>query len=119
MISFALAQQLKHAGITQRTGANARYFLNEHLMINRENAIHMWYADKAKQGWDLKLEEELVYCPTVSELIEGCGVPFALSSEVAGHWSAKHVLLGNTLIGEGATPTEAIARLWLAIHAKI
>jgi len=119
MISFALAQQLKHAGFTQRSTRNARYFVNEHLMIFREEAIHMWYADKAKQGWEVKLEEEIVYCPTTSELIEGCALPFSLSSDMVGHWTAKHVMLEGTAVGEGPTPAEAVARLWLAVHAKI
>ncbi len=119
MISYELALQLKQAGFTQRNNGNATYFLNQHLMINREDAIRMWFADKAKQSWDVKVEEELVYCPTTTELIEGCGFPFALSSDAAGHWAAKNFILGEAAIGEGATAAEAVARLWLAVHAKI
>jgi len=119
MIPFALAQELKKAGLTQSTANNAKYFVNEHLMINREDAVRMRYADKAKKDWEMKVEEELVYCPTLSELVEGCGLPFVLSSETHGHWHAKNVVLDETAVGEGATPAEAVARLWLIRRINI
>jgi hypothetical protein len=119
MIPFALAQELKNAGLTQSAASNARYFVNEHLVIHREDAIRMWYADKAKKDWELKVEEELVYCPTLSELVEGCGFPFVLSAETHGHWSAKNVVLDNPAVGAGATPEEAVARLWLIRRTNI
>ena len=113
MISFALARELKDAGLTQPAGHNARYFVNEHLVIRREDAVRMWYADRAKKDWTLKIEEELVYCPTLSELIEGCGFPFVLTSQAHAQWTAKNVVLGESAVGEGATPEEAVAKLWL------
>jgi hypothetical protein len=113
MIPFELAHELKKAGFTQSAANNARYFVNEDLMINREDAVHMWHADKEKKDWELKVEEQLVYCPTLSELIEGCSLPFVLSSETTGHWRAKDAVLDEPAIGEGATPVEAVARLWL------
>jgi hypothetical protein len=119
MISFALAQELRNAGLTQSLAATAKYFLNEHLMIIREDALRMWHADHAKRNWELKIEEELVYCPTLSELIEGCGLPFALSAEATGHWCAKNNLLGEATVGEGSSPAEAVARLWLICHKNI
>ena len=39
MISFALARQLKDAGLTQRTNSNSVYFINDHLKIRREDAL--------------------------------------------------------------------------------
>jgi hypothetical protein len=119
MIPFGLAHELKKAGFTQSAANNARYFVNEHLMINREDAVHMWHADKEKKDWELKVEEELVYCPTLSELIEGCSLPFVLSSETTGRWHAKDVVLDEPAIGEGATPVEAVARLWLIRRANL
>src|ERR1700730_9123199 len=109
MIPFGLAHELKKAGLTQSAAKNARYFVNEHLMITREDAVHMLDADQAEKDWELKVEEQLVYCPTLSELIEGCSLPFVLSSETTGHWRAKDVVLDEPAIGEGATPVEAVA----------
>jgi hypothetical protein len=120
MISFERAQELKNAGFTQRITGNAEYFLNEHLMIRREDAIRMWYGDKAKEGWALNLTEELVYCPTVAELIEACGLPFYLSCDAASHWYAKNSPDGvDGKSGYGETAPEAIARLWLILHSTI
>jgi len=119
MIPFALAQELKKAGLTPSAARDAKFFVNEHLMIRREDAIRMWYADKAKKDWPFKIEEELVYCPTLSELVEGCGLPFVLSAERTGHWLAKNVVLEETALGEGATPAEAVARLWLIRRINI
>jgi hypothetical protein len=36
MISFALARELKNAGLTQRNNSNSVYFINDHLKIRRE-----------------------------------------------------------------------------------
>jgi hypothetical protein len=118
MISFALAQELKNAKFTQRTNGNAEYFLNEHLMIRREDALRIWYGDKAKQEWELDPSEVLVYCPTVSELIEGCGLPFYLSCSAASHWHATNAKDGEAESGHGETAGEAVARLWLVLHSK-
>ena len=119
MISYELALRLKQAGFTQRNNGNATYFLNEHLMINREDAIRMWFADKAKQGWDVKVEEELVYCPTTTELIERC--------EFRLRCHPMRPAIGPRRISSSARQqmervrrsAEAVARLWLAVHAKI
>lgn len=119
MIPFALAQELKKAGFSQRTARYATYFLNEHLMIHKEDALRMRYADKAKRDWEIRLEEELVYCPTLTELIVACGSPFALSSNDDGYWLAKNVLLDHPEAAKGQSPEEAVARLWLLLHTRI
>jgi hypothetical protein len=119
MLSFALAQKLKTAGYSSHISDDAEYFLNEHLMIKRRDAKHMWYADPSKHDWELKLPDELVYCPTLGELIEGCGLPFVLSCDTAGHWHAKGSLLGESQSADGHSPVEAAAGLWLVLHAKI
>jgi hypothetical protein len=118
MISFALGQELKKAGFAQRTGGNAVYFVNEHHKVRRENALRFWYADKAREEWEFDPSKELVYSPTLTELIEACGLPFFLSCNAAGHWYASNSV--NKDEGEtGATPAEAVARLWLRLHAEI
>jgi hypothetical protein len=118
MISFALAQELKNAGFTQRTNGNAEYFLSDHLMIRREDALRIWYSDKAKQEWVFDPSESLVFCPTVSELIEGCGLPLYLSCNAADHWHATNAQDGEGDSGDGQTAGEAIARLWLVLRSK-
>jgi hypothetical protein len=66
---------------------------------------------------DLDLSKEVVYSPTLTELIEACGAPFYLSCTGTGHW-----LAANTANGErgqtGETPAEAVARLCLLLELK-
>jgi hypothetical protein len=117
MISFAVARQLKNAGFTQRNNSNSVYCINDHLKIRREDALRMWYGSRSKVGMDLDLSKEVVYSPTLTELIEACGAPFYLSCTDTGHWRAA-----NTANGEGGqtgeTPAEAVARLWLLLELK-
>jgi hypothetical protein len=88
MISFAMAQELKNAGMFQSTNVNAIYFLNDHLQIRREDALKMWYGDKFKMGMDLDLTREGVYVPSLSELVVACGYPFHLQRTEDRHWRA-------------------------------
>jgi hypothetical protein len=118
MISFALAVELKNAGFSQRTSGNAEYFLNDHLMIRREDALRITYTDKAKEKWVFDPSEALVYCPTLSELIEGCGLPFYLSCNAAHDWHATNAQDEEGDSGHGETAGEAIARLWLVLRSK-
>jgi hypothetical protein len=119
MISFALARELKNAGLTQRNNSNSAYFINDHLKIRREDALRMWYGDKSKVGMDLDLSKEVVYSPTLTELIEACGAPFYLCCTDTGHWRAANTANGASgQTGEGETPAEAVARLWLLLEVK-
>jgi len=66
----------------------------------------------------------VVYIPTLSELIEACGEPFALYTH-DGLWCAVDADAGNVQWemdcvrgGEGSTPEEAVARLWLELNKK-
>jgi hypothetical protein len=86
MISFALAQELKNAGFVPNTNTNSVYFINAPLKIRSEDALRMWYGDKSRVGMDLDLSNEVAYSPTLTELIEACGVPFYLSCTDTGHW---------------------------------
>jgi hypothetical protein len=119
MISFALAQKLKNAGFIPKTNSNAVYFINDHLKIRREDAFRMWYGDKSRVGLDLDLSKEVVYSPTLTELIEACGAPFYLSCTDTGHWLAANAANGEGgQTSEGETAAEAVARLWLLLEVK-
>jgi hypothetical protein len=118
MMSFALAKELKDAGFVPKTNINAVYFINDHLKIRREDALRMWYGDKSRLGLDLDLSKEVVYSPTLTELIEACGLPFQLSCEAGGRWYASNTTNADDR-GSGETPAEAVARLWLILHASI
>lgn len=53
------------------------------------------------------------YAPTLSELIEACGAQFE-SLHSGTNWFCN-----DTLLYEGPTPEEAVARLYLALNENI
>lgn len=61
------------------------------------------------------------YRPTLSELIEACGREFALESLYGEEKWVAHVFgrYEDRPKGEGSTPEEAIASLWLALNNKM
>jgi len=64
--------------------------------------------------------EILYYTPTLSELIEACGdVFYSLEQKpVAAGWSASaFISYEKHTEARGSTPEEAVARLYLALHA--
>ncbi len=63
------------------------------------------------------------YIPTLEELIEACGEITLQGEGTNGEWRARKVLNhGSTEETQelvvGSTPTEAVARLWLALNKK-
>lgn len=65
-----------------------------------------------KTEWDMYRSK---FCPTLEELIEACGERFGSLNNWLDGWGAFGI---KKAFGEGATPTEAVARLWLALHTK-
>ena len=115
MISFELARELKNAGFHPSTSPYAVYCLNEDLRIRREQALHMWYGSKIKEGVPLELEKEAVFAPSLSELVIACGKPLQLSCDEAGHWQARKTIF-DELVADGETAEEALGRLWLLLE---
>ncbi len=57
--------------------------------------------------------------PTLEELIEACGDEFDFlhMTPTRGSWACHSQ--SNEAFGAGSTPTEAVARLWLALNKTI
>lgn len=55
--------------------------------------------------------------PTLSELIGACGTGFSSLSFSSTGWTVYGVG-DNQIVVEGASPEEAVARLWLALNKK-
>jgi hypothetical protein len=115
-LPFELAQELKSAGFSQSTSAEAIFALTEHLRMRREHALQMWYGSKRKAGLAVDLEEEAVFTPTLSELVTACGKPLQLGCDEAGNWKATAPAPDRQLVGEGETAEEALARLWILMQ---
>lgn len=116
-MNYGLAKQLKEAGFKQE-GKGEYINRFEELVIERP---------------DLKplddLPGYLPYIPTLSELIEACGFGFErLEQRKDGRtpegyrlfsgWYAIAWDADDTWSGEGATPEEAVANLWLKVKEK-
>jgi hypothetical protein len=94
MISYEVAKELKDAGFPQS-------------------------AKKSR----VRIEplEEFVYIPTLSELIEACGddinyIERGEDNEGETYWHAERSV--PFAGGEGPTPEESVACLWLALQKK-
>jgi hypothetical protein len=110
-MNYELAKELYDAGFHQ--GGKGTWILPTNSIVARR-------ADR-------------VYVPTLSELIEACphtlhgrGV-FALTSANAGElWEADYISFYPPKItvdkeyhGQGPTPEEAVALLWLALNKQV
>jgi hypothetical protein len=111
-MDHALAKQLKDAGFPQ-IGSGKWQF-----------AHSSGFTLKAPYKGD---ERDLIYHPTLEELIEACGGDFGelerdFDDEPKWIWravsDAPYNADGAFHTGEGSTPTESVARLWLALNAK-
>ena len=71
---------------------------------------------------DSGIEFPLPHTPTLDELIEACGEGFtALVNVYDDVWFAGELDVGDSFkrgYGEGKTPEEAVAKLWLALNKK-
>ena len=60
---------------------------------------------------------DLVYVPTLEELLDVCGKEgFGLWIQEEVAWAARKFPVIDTVTGD--TPTEAVARLWLAMQKR-
>ncbi len=101
-MKYELAKELKDAGFPQE-GEN---FDADGEMI---------------QETDPKNWREWAYVPSLEELIEECGGKFLRVENYTHLWRATGVRdpFEHDISCDGATPTEAVARLWLALNKKV
>jgi hypothetical protein len=113
-MNYELAKQLKEAGFPQNLDGN-RNIAGGPMMFE------VGLPDK-----------ERCYVPTLSELIEACGIQFdklyyrPIGSNLEdgkGAWFARKMYPLDyrplkMLDQRGSTPDEAVARLWLALNQK-
>jgi hypothetical protein len=106
-MDYELAKQLKGAGFPQFGNSSFAF-------IKTENG---WMMSGNCEFWQ---HVEHVYTPTLEELIEACGKPIWIEGSTIPEflWMAGRGKGMNTPLGKGSTPTEAVAHLWLALHAN-
>lgn len=118
-MDYSLLKELKNVGMPQGTG---NYVCpcglkEEHILkTNGETGVRLLCPD----GNEVK-NEAVVYEPTLEELIEWCGESFGELVYFGGEvpWGAREYALNdaNPYV-RSRTPSEAVARLGLAIHKK-
>jgi hypothetical protein len=114
-MSFALARECR---ICPEDKYQRRLLYQRPSEDQKRSALRMWYGDKSRAGLGLDLSKEVVYSPTLTELIEACGVPFHLSCDAEGQWYAANSTKPE-MRQSGETPAGAVARLWLVLHSTI
>jgi len=107
-MNYELAKELKEAGFPQRP-------------YHRQTVVYRGPTDTEGRLAALidafSNADEWVVSPTLEELVEACGSAICGLSAPNGinsHWHAFDRNLHN--YGNGANPTEAVARLWLVLN---
>lgn len=120
MISYALAKELKEAGFPQNPNSHDEF---PNSWIDSEGHT---------SSYRHTLDGELMYVPTISELIEVCADRFksliknpeiVVGGQPKPKWEAlsPSFKIGDSdasYFGFGDTAEEAVARLWLALDKK-
>ena len=116
-MNYELAKQLKDAGYPQETEF---YFAPKLTRFNGAND-HNWDGESMTRMLGSYEGLLKVACPSLSELIEKCGVKMnkLTHNEMNNDtilWTA--VNFEGSIMGNGSTPEEAVAELWLALNKK-
>ena len=116
MLTYEICKKLKDAGFQYPWMDGRYYYLGDGTKI---------LFDRIKDGLDengmiISYAERLTNIPSLSELIAACGDDFNRlinGTKSRNGWFADGFEKdGMTSIGEGDTPEEAVANLYLQIH---
>lgn len=127
-MNYELAKELKEAGFPQ----NERTYYWEKCQGHEGELVIStaeWHDGWTNEFGDCHALSETALCaaPTLPELIEACGEDFHQIARIVHtrearsgmRWQASAKKTKTTRhVTNGATPEEAVARLWLALHAK-
>ncbi len=107
-MNYELCKQLKDAGFPQKNIEGLR------TVFSTEDGEFTKYP---------RYDKPYVYIPTLSELIEACGMPSVAGfvSCTNGEWYASLKTkneYGMEYEGKGKTPEESVAKLWLKLKKK-
>lgn len=140
-MNYELAKQLKDGGFLQelKEGKTLATCGEECPFSNGKNPNSVGEGNNYMDMYNEHRESHYTYIPTLSELIEACngelGQRFRWLKNHKTHWVAqarpKHAIskkypnspierggMGKDLKGQGKTPEEAVAKLWLELNSK-
>lgn len=115
-MEYELAKQLKDAGFPQKTYLGARFYSDvSHPRMGRYPGDVVIVQITSDNTVPLG-----TYIPTLEELIEACEeVNFILGRDHKGYDAQVYSKFGRTYTSNYPTPTEAVARLWLALNKPV
>lgn len=126
-MNYELAKELKDAGFPQELKMGDWFYpIHESTHLRLVTLHGSEHTERCGHG---RCDCECNYCypdacrdglkvPTLEELIEACGEGFHKLSKT-GVWSTYGARSNGAVeIEVGANPTEAVARLWLALNKK-
>ncbi len=118
-MNYELAKQLKDAGFPQRVFVyqhdGEKYLFRETDDDFPGNNRTMWARYYLESFLELH-KDELVFVPTLSELIEACGDNLGDLTRVYEGWKCNSENVGGYPVTYGSTPEEAVAYLFLALN---
>lgn len=133
MLSYELAKQLKENGFPQKESyrwdedTHPEATIEELRYLNEGRVRYEGYYCPALTNEEVHTDEDDVYIPTLSELIEACGDDFGTLHHIHKPkiWTAVSRLFsrnGTKLLdgyeGKGDNPETAVANLWLKLNKK-
>ena len=123
IMDYELAKQLKDAGFQKEVYAIGDRFYEFDVQTNEP--FLQWVSEWYLRSDNFEHLKTKLFIHTLDELIEACGLnvqDFNLRRRFVGSsiWIAELIKDGQTVEaeGRGSTSTEAVARLWLALHAN-
>lgn len=120
-MTYELAKKLKDAGFPQGESMDNILAKGTALAYLRDSKPSDELLEKYKQALNSLKElyeddEEYVYVPTLSELIEACGTHVKLDWFPATKSAFANCCDSKNHEQHGSTPEEAVANLWLALN---
>lgn len=121
MINYELALKLKEAGFPQPEKPTLGHYNS--WMLKNTFGVAYYKVEGQGEPTLIRLSPgmfyalESVYIPTLSELIEACGTLFSLISrggDIKDRGIEMWEAYAKSKYGQGRTPEEAVANLWLA-----
>lgn len=111
-MKYELAKELKDAGFPQSSDDNGTL---------RKGGAYLFPDGFSLSEPRKKFDAVISYAPTLSELIDACGekiTGFTCRAWTGGKWQAFNGDEVGGAMGDGPTPEEAVARLFLALYEK-
>ena len=113
-MNYKLAKQLREAGTDQHfdTKKGRRYWMYDKSDDDYVQIVHDGNIDNALD------DEQLFYTPSLSELIDACGMEFWILENLNnGMWVAKAIdREGKEILIKSKTPKEAAAKLYIKLN---